>query len=216
MKKLLLLTVLACFAVNLFAQPVLPDLSKINDGQSWKIFNRTVKTGTDENQSNIVFDTWQGEGLAIYQDLEFENGNIEFDVKGKDVLQQSFVGVAFHIQNDSTYNAVYFRPFNFKKPERASHSVQYISHPKFTWQKLRSEFPELFEKTITPVPNPDEFFHARVEVKWPTVKVFVENSEIPSLEVKMLSTFKKGKIGLWVGNGSDGSFKNLAVKSVKD
>jgi len=214
MKKLLLLTSVACFTVSLFAQTITPELSKINDDKTWKIFNRAVKTGKDKNQITTVFDAREGEGLAIYQDLEFENGTIEFDVNGKDVLQQSFVGVAFHIQNDSTYNAVYFRPFNFKKPERTSHSVQYISHPKFTWQKLRSEFPEQFEKTVTPVPNPDEFFHARIEVKWPLVKVFVENADNPSLEVKMLSTFKKGKIGLWVGHGSDGTFKNLAVKSV--
>jgi len=212
MKKLLLLTVVACFAVNLFAQTLKPELSKINDSQTWKIFNRTIEIGTNNNQNTIHFDAKQGDGITIYQDLEFENGTIEFDVKGKDVLQQSFVGVAFHIQNDSTYNAVYFRPFNFKKPERTSHSVQYISHPKFTWQKLRSEFPEQFEKTVAPVPNPDEFFHARIEVEWPTVKVFVENADIPSLEVKMLSTFKKGKVGLWVGNGSDGSFKNLIIQ----
>ena len=213
MKKLLFLTGLSCFSVSIFAQTIAPDLSKINDGKTWKTHNRTV-IHSEANQKIVVFDAKEGEGLAIFQDLEFENGTIEFDVKGKDVLQQSFVGVAFHIQNDSTYNAVYFRPFNFKKPERTSHSVQYISHPKFTWQKLRSEFPEQFEKTVTPVPNPDEFFHARIEVKWPTVKVFVENADIPSLEIKMLSTFKKGKIGLWVGHGSDGTFKNLFVKSV--
>lgn len=212
MKKLLLLTGVACFAVQLFAQTITPELSKINDGKTWKIYNRSVATGAFNKQNSVHFEANQGDGLAIYQDLEFENGTIEFDVKGKDVLQQSFVGVAFHIQNDSTFNAIYFRPFNFKKPERASHSVQYISHPKFTWQKLRSEFPEQFEKTVTPVPNPYEFFHARIDVKWPTVKVYVENSEIPSLEVKMLSSFKKGKVGLWVGNGSDGSFKNLKIK----
>lgn len=215
MKKLFLFTGVVCFIVNLYSQTITTELLKINDGKTWKIFNRSIETDTNEKQNTVDFDARQGDGLAVYQDLEFENGTIEIDVKGKDVLQQSFVGVAFHIQNDSTYNAVYFRPFNFKKSERTSHSVQYISHPKFTWQKLRSEFPEQFEKTVTPVPNPDEFFHAKIEVKWPTVKVFVENSDIPSLEVKMLSTFKKGKIGLWVGNGSDGTFKNFAVKSVK-
>lgn len=214
MKKLFLLTCVVCFSLNIFAQTITPELSKINDGKTWKIFNRSIEIGTNENQNTVNFDARQGDGIAIFQDLEFENGTIEFDVKGKDVLQQSFVGVAFHIQNDSTFNAVYFRPFNFKKPERTSHSVQYISHPKFTWQKLRSEFSGQFEKTVKPVPNPDEFFHARIEVQWPTVKVFVENSDIPSLEVKMLSTFKKGKIGLWVGYGSDGTFKNLVVKSV--
>ena len=199
----------------LLAQSNSDDLIQSIDKKSkWKFYNRTDAATMKElgKIDCLMLDAKPGDGLAIYQDLEFENGTIEFDVKGKDVLQQSFVGVAFHIQNDSTYNAFYFRPFNFKKPERTSHSVQYISHPKFTWQKLRSEFPEQFEKTVTPVPNPDEFFHARIEVKWPTVKVFVENAEIPSLEVKMLSTFKKGNVGLWVGNGSDGSFKNLIVR----
>jgi len=212
-KRLHLILCLTCFTVQVFAQTITPDLLKVNDGKTWKIINRAVAFHAEANQKTAVFNAGEGEGMAICQEFEFENGIIEFDVKGKDVLQQSFVGVAFHIQNDSVYEAVYFRPFNFKKPERASHSVQYISHPKFTWQKLRAEFPEQFEKTVTPVPNPDEFFHAKVEVNWPNVKVFVENSDVPSLEVKMLSTFKKGKIGLWVGNGSDGSFKNLLVKS---
>ena len=49
-------------------------------------------------------------------------------------------------------------------------------------------------------------------VEWPNVKVFVENSKEPSLDVKMKSDFKKGKVGLWAGNGSDGAYKNLVVK----
>jgi hypothetical protein len=211
MKFFILLIAQICFSTTLFAQTNTPDLSKINDNKTWKIFNRVLEIKEDGNQTIVSFDARQGDGLAIFQDLNFENGTIEFDVKGKDVLQQSFVGIAFHIQTDSTFNAVYFRPFNFKKPERASHSVQYISHPKFTWNKLRTEFPEKFEKTVNPIPNPDNWFHAKIEVNWPTVKVFVENSGNPSLEVKMLSTFKKGKVGFWVGNGSDGSFKNLVV-----
>ena len=212
--KHVLTFLLIFYSFLLFAQNISGDLiNSVKNKSLWKYHNRTPAfIMKDPGKINtLMLDARSGDGLAIYQDLEFENGTIEFDVKGKDVLQQSFVGVAFHIQNDSTFNAIYFRPFNFKKPERTSHSVQYISHPKYTWQKLRSEFPDQFEKTVTPVPNPENFFHAKVEVKWPTVKVFVENSNTPSLEVKMLSTFKKGKVGLWVGNGSDGSFKNLVV-----
>jgi hypothetical protein len=203
------------FTQLLSAQTASPDLiNSAENKANWQYYNREPAFIMKEpgKIECVMLDAKQGDGLAVYQNLEFENGTIEFDVKGKDILQQSFVGVAFHIQNDSTYNAVYFRPFNFKKPERTSHSVQYISHPKFTWQKLRTETPEQYEKTVTPVPNPDDYFHARIDVKWPTVKVYVEKSEIPSLDVKMLSSFKKGKIGLWVGNGSDGSFKNLKIK----
>ena len=206
------------YSLNMFSQAISDDLiQSIENGSKWKFYNRDVTTVSSESEKidYVFLDAKPNDGLAVYQEIIFENGTIEFDVKGKDILQQSFVGVAFHIQNDSTFNAVYFRPFNFKKPERTSHSVQYISHPKFTWQKLRSEFPGQYEKTVNPIPDPDEFFHAKIEVKWPSVKVYVENDKTPSLEVKMLSTFKKGKIGLWVGNGSDGSFKNLVVKSIE-
>lgn len=198
------------FASSVFSQTVTPDIA---NKSKLDIYNREVMVIMDgiDNVSHLKFNAKPGDGLAVYKNIEFENGILEFDVKGKDVLQQSFVGIAFHIQNDSTFNAIYFRPFNFKKSERTSHSVQYISHPEFTWQKLRTVFPEQFEKTVNPIPNPDDFFHAKIEVKWPLVKVFVENSKTPSLEVKMLSAFKKGKVGFWVGNGSDGEFKNLVV-----
>jgi len=206
-----ILGILMWFSVS--AQKTVPDLSKITDKTIWKPHNRSAFSMTENRETVLSLDVRKEEGLAIYQDLEFENGTIELDIKGKDVLQRSFVGVAFHIQDNETFNAIYFRPFNFKKPERNSHSVQYICHPEFTWRKLRTEFPGQFENTVNPVPNPEDFFHAKIEVNWPNVKVFVDNGKEPSLDVQMKSKFKKGKIGFWVGNGSDGSFKNLVVSS---
>jgi len=213
MKKTVSVILGLIFSGALFAQTSAPDLSKIDDESSWKIHNRSAKIIVGGTDTYVSFDAQQGDGLATFQNLEFENGIIEFDVKGKNVPGRSFVGVAFHIQDIETFNAIYFRPFNFKNPDKAQsgHSVQYINHPEFTWQKLRTDFPEQFENPVKPIPNPDEFFHAKIEVKWPTVKVFVENSTEPCLEVKMKSEFKKGKVGFWVGNGSDGTFRNLVV-----
>jgi len=200
-------------SAGLWAQTTRPNLSAIENKSEWKVYNRNAVAVTRENNTTYIYmDAARGDGLAVFQNLEFENGTIEFDVKGKDVMQRSFVGVAFHIQDENTFNAIYFRPFNFMKTERAGHSVQYISHPEFTWQKLRTEFPEQFENPVHPVPNPEDYFHARLVVNWPTVQVFVENATTPSLDVQMKSTFKKGKIGFWVGNGSDGTFKNLMVE----
>ena len=211
--KLFLTSFFLIVSTILTAQTIHLDFSKINDETVWKIHNREVASIMTEpgKIDAIGFNAKNGDGLAVFQKLEFENGTIEFDVKGKDVLQRSFVGVVFHVLNEETFNAIYFRPFNFKKPERASHSVQYISHPEFTWQKLRTEFPEQFENPVNPVPNPDDWFHAKVVVDWPNVKVYVENNIEPSLDVKMKSTFKKGKVGFWAGNGSDGWYKNLVV-----
>jgi len=201
------------FSVSIFAQKSTPDLSKINDNSFWEIHNRSAKIIVGGSDTYVSFDAQQNDGLATFQNLDFENGIIEFDVRGKNNPGRSFVGVAFHIQDDETFNAIYFRPFNFKNPDkvRSGHSVQYICHPEFPWHKLRADFPEQFENPVNPIPDPDNWFHAKVVVNWPLVKVFVESSTEPSLKVKMKSEFKKGKVGFWVGNGSDGEFKNLVV-----
>ncbi len=210
MKRFLpaIIVCLVC-AFNLSAQKiVMPDLSKINDSKMWSTINRA------SSFNDVLFLGAGGrEGLARFNELVFENGKIELDIKGKDEQGKSFVGVAFHGLNDSTYDAVYFRPFNFKNPERSNHSVQYISHPVFTWFKLRNEHPEQYEKTVTPVPSPNDWFHATVVIEFPVVKVYVNNSAEPSLTVTQLSSRKKGWIALWVGDGSDGNFKNLKVTS---
>jgi len=67
------------------------------------------------------------------KNILFSNGTIEFDVKGKDVQGQSFVGLAFHGLDNSTYDAIYLRPFNFRTEDklRKIHAVQYISHPVY-------------------------------------------------------------------------------------
>jgi hypothetical protein len=48
-------------------------------------------------------------------------------------------------------------------------------------------------------------------VNYPLVQVYVNGNTQPSLSIKMLSNTKKGKLGLWVGNNSDGDFANLSV-----
>jgi len=213
--RFFLIAFLCFFSLSLFAQKSRPDLSKITDQTIWKMYNRSAAAVTENRITTLSLDERKDYGMAIYQGMEFENGIIELDIKGKDVLQRSFVGVAFHIQDNKTFNAIYFRPFNFRKPERSGHSVQYICHPKYTWQKLRTDYPEQYENKLKPVPDPEDFFHAKITVEWPTVKVFMENSKEPSMEIIMKSEFKKGKIGLWAGNGSDASYKNLVIKKIK-
>ena len=64
---------------------------------------------------------------------------------------------------------------------------------------------------MRPVPNPTQWFHARIVVASPNVRVYVNGSDQPSLEVTQLSTRKTGWVGLWVGNGSGGEFAGLNV-----
>lgn len=156
-----------------------------------------------------------GEGLAWIPAADFSLGTIEFDTRGKDEFQRSFVGIAFHGQNDSTYEAIYFRPFNFlaKDSVRHIHAVQYISHPVFTWRKLREDKATnaQFEKAVSNPPDPNGWFHARVVVAADSVSVFINSRTVPELSVKRLTGLKRGKIGLFAGDGSGGYFANLAI-----
>jgi hypothetical protein len=141
------------------------------------------------------------------------DGTIELMIRGKDVMQRSFVGVAFHGLDEKTYDAVYFRPFNFRvdDPARRSRAVQYIAHPAYTWNRLREERPGVFEHEVLPAPDPTGWFRARILVKSPQVQVFVNDSNQPSLEVTQLSSRRSGWVGLWVGNGSGGDFAAVKV-----
>jgi len=185
---------------------IVPDLSKTGDPAVWTSHNRTTTYDND-----VYLDAAQGDGIVWLKDLVFENGRIELDIKGKNVRGQSFVGMAFHGLNDSTYDVIYFRPFNFKDPDRSGNSLQYISHPEYTWYRLREAHPGKYENPVKPVPDPDEWFHATIIIDHPSVKVYVNESKETSLEIKQLSSQKKGWIGFWTGNGSDGNFRSLKI-----
>jgi hypothetical protein len=176
-------------------------------------FKRTIAPLTDGARKGIRLSEAEGEGPVYLPGIEFANGTIELDMKGKDVQGASFVGVAFHGVDGTTYDAIYFRPFNFKTedPARVLRAVQYISHPAHPWQKLRADSPGHYEKPVKPVPDPNAWFHARVVVASPQVSVFVGDAKEPCLIVTQLSDRKKGLIGIWVGNTSGGDFANFKI-----
>ena len=210
---------IVCFALPVTlvsqAKPFEPDLANVATAKDVKLVNRTVSAADKDGKPALRFDERPGEGLAFWSDVQFADGTIEFDVRGKDVVQQSFVGMAFHGVGEA-YEAVYFRPFNFHAgdPERQSHSLQYVSQPTYTWDRLRSEHPGQYEKAITPAPDPNSWIHARIVVAYPKVSVYVNSAAEPSLVVDTLNDHRSGWIGLWVGNGSGGEFANLKVSSV--
>ena len=190
-----------------------PDLGVLADGKGLNATKRTISPLTDGTRKGVRLSEAEGEGPAYLPGIEFANGTIEVDLKGKDVQGASFVGVAFHGVDGTTYDAVYFRPFNFKTDDKARvlRAVQYISHPAHPWQKLRAETPGQYEKPVAPVPDPNDWFRARVVVASPNVSVYVSDAKEPCLTVKQLSDRKKGLVGIWVGNTSGGDFANFRI-----
>jgi hypothetical protein len=182
-----------------------------------EVFNRSLGQVKGDSRAGVHLDEKEGEGLAWLKGIQFSNGTLEFDVKGKDVQGQSFVGLAFHGLDDKTYDAIYLRPFNFKAEDKArkSHCVQYISHPVYTWNKLREEFPGKYEQPVEPAPDPNSWVHVRAVVASPKISVFINDNSQPSLTVDKLSQRTNGSVGLWVGNGSGGDFANLKITHSK-
>lgn len=193
-----------------FGQSFRPDLQ---DRSRWELSGRAIENMQEPGKKGVKFDERDGPGFLILKNYDFATGTLEFDVRGKNVVQQSFVGVVFHLQTTSTYEAVYFRPFNFSNPDtaRRSRAVQYIAMPGFYWDKLRADFPRRYENKVNPVPDPDDWFHVTVVIEADRVRVFVNNSPLPSLDVQRLTRTERGKLGLWVDNTSGGSFANLQI-----
>jgi hypothetical protein len=195
------------------AKAITPDLAALADEHRLTLFNRAASRLVDGARKGVRLSEAPGEGVAFLPGIELANGTIEFDVRGKDVAQQSFVGVAFHGVDVAAYHAIYFRPFNFKAtdPVSRSHAVQYHSLPVYTWQKLRSDQPGKYEQAVNPVPDPNAWFHARVVIANPTASVFVGDAKDPCLVVNLLNDRTKGRVGLWAGNNSAGDFANLTI-----
>ena len=171
---------------------------------------------TPANQTKALENSLPGavstKGMVWLKDMAFKQGTIDIDLRGKNVFLQSFLGIAFHGTDSSAYDLVYFRPFNFRYPDTARRrwSVQYVSEPDFSWDKLRKEHPLVYENSVTPIPEPDQWFHATIDVKDGWVTVYVNHSDKPSLRVHLLNNKNAGGLALWDDELS-GDFAGLTI-----
>lgn len=179
-----------------------------------RIVNRNLHH--DRSTGILHLDSAAGAGIA-WLGQEFTHGILEFDVRGKDEFQQSFVGFAFHGLDDTTYEAVYFRPFNFRStdPNRKAHAIQYIANPLYDWPTLREQFPNLYEKPVPETIDPEDWFHVRIEITSEWITVTLNGGESPVLQIKPLVQSGGKALGYWVGNGSAGDWKNLRITAAE-
>ena len=209
---MLLLAVLACLTQA--PAPDTLDVTTVGKDPRWQIAGRTTSVVDTNGKRALKLEFAPIMGLVWLKGYDFGNGVIEADMLGQSQPpQSSFVGVAFRVVDAQTYDVVYFRPFNFRASDstRHSHAVQYVSHPSWQWQRLRSEHPGQYEAPVVPEPDGDRWFHVRVVIERPKVSVFVNDAKTPVLVVNELSDRTRGSIGIWVGDGSGGHFANLRV-----
>jgi len=212
MQKISALVTIIMISINSFCQQEISLPSKLENNQI-KAINRSISLFGNQ-QDAVEMNAKNGSGIGVIKDVEFEKGIIEIEFLGENNPGKSFIGIAFNIQNDKTYEAIYFRPFNFvaKEQIRKEHMVQYIYHPEFTWKKLRKEKTGEFENEIKMPPNPDDWFKAIIHIDEKKVKVFINDVPQPILIVDRLTSTISKKIGIWTGFGSSGRFRNLTLK----
>ena len=135
-------------------------------------------------------------------------------VKNAPDWARGFIGLAFRIrENNSKFESIYIRPTNGRVEDqiRRNHSIQYFAFPDYKFERLRKESPEKYESYADMALN--EWITIRIEVQGKKAKLFLNDNKQPSLIVNDLKLGENntGSIGLWVGNWTEGYFKDLKV-----
>jgi hypothetical protein len=157
--------------------------------------------------------------IAILKGPLFRNGTIDVLLAGapSDAAAvaggaRGFVGIAFRVTDPSHYEAIYVRPTNGRAEDqvRRNHSIQYISHPEYPWERLRNETPGKYKSYADMAPG--EWIRCRIVVSGTKAQLFLGAADQPSLVINDLKHGDlSGGIALWIGPGTVAHFSNLRI-----
>jgi len=145
------------------------------------------------------------------------DGTIEVDLAGQPAAgagegARGFIGVAFRIQSDRSYEYIYLRPTNGRAEDqvRRNHSTQYASFPSFDFARSRQEAPGKYESYVDL--EPGVWTKYKIEIEGRKALLYVNGADQPCLIVNDLKLEPRaGNIALWVGPGTEGYFSNLKI-----
>ena len=166
-----------------------------------------------------TFEALRTNHLAIVGSSDFGNGTIEVEVSGQPAPgsqggARGFVGIAWRLQEDKkTYDCFYLRPTNGRADdqERRNHTVQYISHPEWTWYKFRGETPSRYETYADIVPG--KWIKVKITVDGEKARIYVNGAEQPTLLVNDVKSGPDatGKVALWLEGSTVAHYRNLKI-----
>jgi hypothetical protein len=171
-----------------------------------------VRVLADPNATNAT-------SYAIVNGTMFRDGTIEVDLAGQPAAgageaARGFIGIAFRLQDDGSYEYIYLRPTNGRADDqvRRNHSTQYSAFPVFDFATARQNSPEKYESYVDLEPGVWTSF--KIEVDGPKARLFVHRAAQPCLIVDDLKLpIRAGAVALWVGPGTDGYFSNLKISA---
>ena len=162
-------------------------------------------------------DAANASSMAVVKEASFRDGTIEVDLAGQPAAgagggARGFIGMAFRIQADGSYEYIYLRPTNGRADDqvRRNHSTQYSAHPSFDFARSRQEAPEKYESYVDL--EPGVWTKYKIVVEGRKARLYVHGAEQPCLIVDDLKLEPRpGGVALWVGPGTEGYFANLRV-----
>ena len=199
--------------LKVYADPDVTDPIREKTAKLIKDFQSRGKQPTPED-----FEPLSSSYLVVFEKIEFNQGTIEAEIAGSLSSNASgqargFVGIAWNVQDDKTYDCIYLRPTNGRAndQQRRNHSVQYISHPDWTWYRLRKEMPSKYEAYVDIVP--DEWTKVKIVVEDQSAKLYINEVEQPTLIINDLKTGREagGNVALWIHSSTIGRFRNLKI-----
>ena len=159
-----------------------------------------------------------GDMLAILADRQFKDGTIELSVAGARLPDapadsRGFIGLAFRTGDAGEWSEVfYLRPTNGRADDqlRRNHAVQYVSHPMFTWERLRREAPGVYESYADM--EPAVWTTMKIVVSGSRARLYVNGAEQPCLIVNDLKRgAAAGRIALWAHVQTDAYFGAVTI-----
>jgi hypothetical protein len=156
--------------------------------------------------------------LAILAGSRFKDGTIDVDVagaprEGAAPDARGFIGLAFRTGDHGEWSEVfYLRPTNGRANDqlRRNHSAQYVSHPAYTWNRLRQESPGVYESYVDL--EPAVWTHMKIVVSGTTARLYVNGAAQPCLIVNDLKHGDgAGRVALWAFIDTDAYFGAVSL-----
>lgn len=148
----------------------------------------------------------------------FKNGTISVDILARQDKKfpesRAFAGIAYRIQPDGKLESVYLRALNGQKVNppspRDKRAVQYYAHPDWTFDKLRAAYPDGRHESGANI-GPDEWINLTVRIDDTKVIARVNNETVLTIDKTVVDP-ATGKVGLYVGFGTEAYFSNLRIE----
>jgi hypothetical protein len=223
-------TLVACGIATALCRPVLADGGiphpiaanlVMTTRRQWQGHDCLAVELTDDEQKLRLEQAGGGNrpSFAIVQD-GFTNGTLEVSIgaelTGKGAPDdRGFVGLSFHIGGDyASHETVYLRMTNGRLNDppppapRIDRAIQYVADPGFHFDRSREEFPGRYEKGADIAVG--RWHRLRLEIAGQQLRASVDGKEV-LVVTDLRYPGRTGPVGLFVGDGSRGYFRDLAV-----